>query len=316
MRMATSFRQNRIPLAQSIDAPQCKSQNWSLPSSYAYCETLAQSHYENFPVGSVLVPKQLRRYFYSIYAFARTADDFADEGYDENYSEQDRLELLNEWRAMLGEAIAGRAHHPIFIALADTQRKFDLPVGLFEDLLSAFGQDVIKRRYQSFAELTDYCRRSANPIGRLILLLFGYRDAARHRLSDNICTALQLANHWQDVAVDLQKDRVYLPEEDLQRFGLRVEALQTQTVSPAFCQLMKFEIERARELFAIGKPLCTSVAGRLGVELRIVWSGGAKILNAIEENGYDVFRKRPMISKRDKLQILFRALRKEAFKRY
>jgi squalene synthase HpnC len=313
--MATSFRQNRIPLAQPIDAPQIKSQSWTLQSSYAYCENLAQSHYENFPVGSILVPKHLRKFFYSIYAFARIADDFADEGYDQDYSEQERLELLNEWQVMLGEALAGCARHPVFIALADTQRKFDLPVGLFEDLLSAFGQDVIKRRYQTVAELMDYCRRSANPIGRLILLLFGYRDEERHFLSDAICTGLQLANHWQDIAVDLRKDRVYLPEEDLQRFGLSVAALQSQTVSPAYCQLMKFEIARARELFASGKPLCTSVDGRLGVELRVVWSGGAKILNAIEENGYDVFRKRPMISKRDKLQILFRALRKEAFKR-
>jgi hydroxysqualene synthase len=314
--MATSIRQNRIPLAQSIDAPQTQSPSWSLQSSYTYCERLARSHYENFPVGSVLVPKTLRPYFYSIYAFARIADDFADEGYEENYSEQARLELLDEWRAMLDQSLAGRASHPVFVALADTQKKFDLPVFLFEDLLSAFAQDVTKRRYQSFAELTDYCRRSANPIGRLILLLFGYRDTERLELSDHICTALQLANHWQDVAVDLRKDRVYLPEEDLQQFGLSIEALQTQTVSPAFCQLMKFEIERARGLFAAGKPLCTSVAGRLGLELRLVWSGGAKILKAIEENGYDVFRKRPVIRKRDKLQILFRALRKETFKHY
>lgn len=314
--MVTSCRQNRIALAQSIDAPLIKSQNWSLPSSYAYCENLARTHYENFPVGSVLVPKPLRKYFYSIYAFARTADDFADEGYDENYTEAARLELLDEWRAMLGEAVAGRARHPVFIALADTQTQFDLPISLFEDLLSAFSQDVVKRRYQTFAELADYCRRSANPIGRLILLLFGYRDPERQRLSDAICTALQLTNHWQDVEIDLRKDRVYLPEADLQRFGLRVEELKSKAVSPAFCELLKFEVARARELFAGGKPLCTSVMGRLGVELRAVWLGGAKILNAIEENGYDIFRKRPVMSRRDKLQILFRALRKEAFKRY
>ncbi len=314
--MATRFKHNRIALAQPIDAPQTESQTWSLSSSYAYCATLAQAHYENFPVGSVLVPKALRKHFYSIYAFARIADDFADEGYDENYSEPQRLDLLDEWRLMLRDALAGRAAHPVFIALADTQKSFDLPVSLFEDLLSAFRQDVVKRRYQTYAELTDYCRRSANPIGRLILLLFGYRDAERHLMSDSICTGLQLANHWQDVAVDLRKDRVYLPEEDLQRYGLSIAALKTQSVSPAFCELMKFEVDRARQLFASGKPLCTLVGGRLGVELRVVWSGGAKILNAIEENGYDVFRKRPVITKRDKLQILFRALRKEAFKRY
>ena len=314
--MATSFRQNRIALAESIDAPQSQSQNWSLSAAYAYCATLAQAHYENFPVGSVLVPKSLRQYFYSIYAFARTADDFADEGYEENYREQDRLDLLNEWRLMLREAFTGRARHPIFIALADTQAKFALPLTLFEDLLSAFSQDVVKRRYQTFAELTDYCRRSANPIGRLILLLFGYRDEARHLMSDSICTGLQLANHWQDVEVDLRKDRVYLPEEDLRQYGLSVEMLKTQTTSPTFSELMQFEIARARQLFSQGKPLCTAVTGRLGIELRVVWLGGVKILKAIEENGYDVFRKRPVITRGDKLQILFRALRKEAFKHY
>jgi phytoene synthase len=314
--MATSYRENRIALAHSIDAPQAQSENWSLPSAYAYCATLAQAHYENFPVGSVLVPKRLRPYFYSIYAFARTADDFADEGYEQAYREEDRLALLDEWRVMLAEAFTGRARHPIFIALADTQAKFNLPISLFEDLLSAFSQDVVKRRYATYAELADYCRRSANPIGRLILLLFGYRDEERQRLSDQICTGLQLANHWQDVEIDLRKDRVYLPEEDLRQFGLNVESLRAKTCSPAFCELMKFEVERARQLFIEGKALCTSVNGRLGIELRVVWSGGTKILKAIEENGYDVFTKRPVITRGDKLQLLFRALRKEAFKRY
>src|SRR5205085_2371362 len=149
-------------------------------------------------------PKHLRKYFYSIYAFARTSDDFADEGYGEGYTEQERLELLDEWRVMLREAFAGRASHPIFVALADTRKKFNFSISLFEDLLSAFCQDVIKRRYENFSELLDYCRRSANPIGRLILLLFGYQEQEMLRQSDTICTALQLANHWQDVAIDLQ----------------------------------------------------------------------------------------------------------------
>ncbi|MEW6127822.1 MAG: squalene synthase HpnC [Acidobacteriota bacterium] len=313
--MTTSIRQNRIALATAIDAPRLKTKTWSLDEAYDYCEKLARSHYENFPVGSVLVPKPLRKYFYSIYAFARIADDFADEGYEENYSAAARLELIEEWRVMLGEAFAGRAWHPVFVALADTQKQFALPLTLFEDLLSAFAQDVEKRRYQTFTELADYCRRSANPIGRLILLLFGYRDARLHEMSDAICTGLQLANHWQDVAIDLGKDRVYLPEADLRRFGLSYEGLNTRTLSKEFCELMQFEITRARELFNEGKALCTTVTGRLGIELRVVWLGGTKILKAIEENGYDVFRFRPMITKRDKLQILIKALRKEAFKR-
>jgi squalene synthase HpnC len=313
--MATSLRQQRSALAKPIDDPLTGAKTWSLEEAYAYCEKLALSHYENFPVGSVLLPKHLRRYFYSIYAFARISDDFADEGYDEGYSEQERLELLEEWRVLLREAFANRAKHPVFVALAHTQAKFKMPISLFEDLLSAFGQDVVKRRYQDFAELLDYCRRSANPIGRLILLLFGHQEEEMLRQSDCICTALQLANHWQDLAIDLEKDRVYVPEEDLQKFGLSPASLLEKKVSPEFQNLMKFEIARVRDLFTSGKPLCTAVPGRLGLELRIVWLGGSHILDALEKNAYDVFTRRPLITKKDKLMILLKALRKEAFRR-
>lgn len=313
--MAISIKQNRSALAITIDAPLQSSTAWDVESSYAYCEKLARSHYENFPVGSVLVPKRLRKYFYSIYAFARTADDFADEGYNDNHSEAERLALLDEWRVMLRDCFAGHASHPIFIALHDTQQQCKLPITLFEDLLSAFSQDVVKRRYQSYDELLDYCRRSANPIGRLILLLFGYTDESLHILSDHICTGLQLANHWQDVAIDLQKDRIYLPEDDLKAYGLTIEDLQQQQLSPAFLELMKYEVEQARQLFTKGKPLCTAVTGRLSIELRVVWLGGSRILDGIEANGYDIFNKRPAITKRDKISILFTALRKGAFRR-
>src|SRR4030095_2667965 len=227
-------------------------------------------------VGSSLIPKRLRKHFYSIYAFARIADDFADEGHDKGYTENERLDLLDEWRRMLTESVGGRAKHPVFVALAQTMSEFDLPPALFEDLLSAFGQDVTVRRYESFDDLLDYCRRSANPIGRLILLLFGYRDDRRHQWSDDICTALQLANHWQDVAIDLDKDRIYLPLEDLARFDLTVEDLMTRRVSDSFRRMLKFEVGRARDLFARGKPLCTAVSGRLGLELRVVWLGGMR----------------------------------------
>ncbi|MBI3654178.1 MAG: squalene synthase HpnC [Acidobacteria bacterium] len=276
---------------------------------------MARSHYENFPVGSVLVPKPLRKFFYAIYAFARISDDFADEGYDAGYSEAERLELLDEWREMLAEAFAGRARHPVFVALADTQAQCHLPLDLFEDLLSAFRQDVVKRRYANFDELLDYCRRSANPIGRLILLLFGHRDEQLHQQSDAICTALQLANHWQDVAVDVQKDRVYLPLDDLQKYGLSVAQLFEKSRSTNFQSLMKFEVERARQLFTRGKPLCTAVKGRLGLELRVVWLGGWRILDGIEENAYDVFNHRPVIRRKDKINLLIKALRKGAFRR-
>lgn len=315
--MATDIRQTNGTLARMIDAPMRQSQEWSVDEAYRYCERLTRAHYENFPVGSVLVPKRLRKYFYSIYAFARIADDFADECHGETiYGEGERLALLDRWRAMLREAFAARAEHPVFVALTDTRAAFDLPVSLFEDLLSAFRQDVTKRRYATFDEVLDYCRRSADPIGRLLLRLFGYADEERQRQSDCICTALQLTNHWQDVAVDLHKDRVYLPEEDLRRFGVSVEALTAGQLTPAFQELMKFEVSRARELFARGKPLCTSLRGRLGLELRVVWLGGVTILDAIEANHYDVFRRRPVITKRDKAKMLWTAVRKEAFKRY
>ncbi|HVG18964.1 MAG TPA: squalene synthase HpnC [Blastocatellia bacterium] len=277
---------------------------------------MARSHYENFPVGSLLVPRPLRKHFYSIYSFARTADDFADEGYAEGYSVRERLELLEEWRDMLRQAFKGHATHPVFVALRHTQAQFDLPIALFEDLLSAFMQDVTVCRYQHFDDLLDYCRRSANPIGRLILLLFGHRDERLHSWSDDICTALQLANHWQDVAVDLAKDRVYIPAEDLARFGVSFDGLKDSHSEEGFKRLMQFEVARARELFARGKPLCVSAGGRLGLELRGVWLGGTRILDLIEQNGYDVFARRPVITSADKLRILSIAARKGAFQRH
>src|SRR5437867_1737436 len=251
--MSTATRQGTSTLAQAITAPLAAGEVWPIDRAYEYCERLARSHYENFPVGSALIPKRLRRHFYSIYAFARIADDFADEGYAEHYTERERLESLEQWRRMLQEALAGRASHPVFVALSETAGQFDLPSTLFEDLLSAFAQDVTVRRYQSFEELLGYCRRSANPIGRLILLLFGYRDQQRLEWSDQICTALQLANHWQDVSIDLDKNRIYIPEEDLSRFDLSVDDLMRRKTNDSFKRLMKFETRRAREMFYSGK---------------------------------------------------------------
>jgi squalene synthase HpnC len=314
--MNTATQHQKGTLADAITAPLEISKSWQLERAYDYCERLARAHYENFPVGSLLIPKQLRKHFYSIYAFARTADDFADEGYELGYREAERLELLEEWGEMLRQSLRGRATHPVFVALAKSIKDFELPSELFEDLLSAFSQDVTKRRYQSFSQLVDYCRRSANPIGRLILLLFGYRDEERHNWSDQICTALQLANHWQDVAVDLKKDRIYLPEEDLLRFEIVESDLNNGIVDDKFKRLMQFEVERARDMFLQGKPLCTSVRGRLGLELRAVWLGGMRILDRIKKNGYDVFTNRPVIQSSDKLLILLLASSSTAFRSY
>jgi hydroxysqualene synthase len=313
--MSTAAGHHATGFAQAIRGPQITAQSWALDSAHEYCARLARSHYENFPVGSVLVPARLRKHFYSIYAFARTADDFADEAYNEEHSEQERLDLLEEWREMLRAAHGGRATHPVFIALAETIARFELPSSLFEDLLTAFAQDVIVRRYQSFDQVLDYCRRSANPIGQLILLLFGHRDPQLHAWSDDICTALQLANHWQDVRVDLEKDRIYLPSEDLEHFCVAEDELRSLRAGEGFRRLMNFEVDRARALFARGKPLCTSVGGRLGLELRAVWLGGSHILDQIEQNGYDVLTKRPVITSADKLKILWRAAKKGSFLR-
>jgi phytoene synthase len=194
----------------------------SLEEAYAYCRRMAEMHYENFPVGSLLIPKARRKYVYSIYAFARTADDFADEGYETTgLTESDRLAALEDWQRRLGDCYAGNADHPVFVALAATIKELNLPDKLLSDLLSAFRQDVTKHRYANFDEVLDYCTRSANPVGRMILLLFNYRDEQLHRLSDHICTALQLANFWQDVSVDIRKDRVYLPEDEMVQRPLR-----------------------------------------------------------------------------------------------
>jgi hydroxysqualene synthase len=314
--MSTTTTDQTRGLSQAIVAPLEDGTIWTIEKAYDYCERLARSHYENFPVGSVLIPKHLRKHFYSIYAFARAADDFADEGYDEAYPESERLRLLESWRKMLGDCLLNKAEHPVFVALAQTIAEFELPASLFEDLISAFAQDVKLRRYAAFELLVDYCRRSANPIGRLILLLFGYRDEQLHLWSDDICTALQLANHWQDVAVDLDKDRIYLPAEDQASFGISTEDLFSRRATDNFKRLMAFEVDRAEAMFRRGKPLCTSVNGRLGLELRSVWLGGTRILNRIVAIDYDVFNRRPVITSSDKLLILLGASSKTLFRRY
>jgi hydroxysqualene synthase len=279
--------------------------------AFAYCERLAQTHYENFPVGSLLVPKARRKHVYSIYAFARIADDFADEDYDNaGLTEVERLKSLDDWEAQLSESYRGRASHPVFVALAETVKELSLPEQLFKDLLLAFKQDVVKRRYATFTEVLDYCTRSANPVGRLILRLFDYRDERLDALSDCICTALQLANFWQDVAVDIQKDRVYLPQDELAHFGVSVEDLRARRCTDAYRRLLQLQIERTRELFNRGKSLPAQVRGRLAIELRLTWHGGMRMLELIEGQQYDTLNARPKISTLDKLRLLSRSLLK------
>jgi len=292
------------------DATARTAPSYSAEDAFAYCERMARTHYENFPVGSLLIPKRLRKHVYSIYAFARTADDFADEGYETSgLTEAERLAALDDWQRRLEDCYAGKADHPVFIALAATVQELGLPNKLLGDLLSAFKQDVTKRRYADFDEVLDYCTRSANPVGRLILLLFGYRDEQLHRLSDHVCTALQLANFWQDVSVDIGKDRVYLPADEMARVGVSVDDLREGRFSDRYAALMKFQVDRTREIFRQGRPLPEAVRGRLKYELRLTWLGGTRILERIEELGYDTLHRRPAISTFDKLRLLGRTLR-------
>ncbi len=279
---------------------------WSVEDSYRHCELLTWNHYENFPVASILIPRFMRRHVAAIYAFARTADDFA----DESKYRGEEASLLDLWEEMLKHCHDGRVEGPVFTALGDTIRRFDLPLELFLDLLDAFRQDVSVKRYRTFQDLLDYCRRSANPVGRLILRMFGYLRQDLFFWSDHICTALQLTNFWQDLAVDWKKERVYIPQEDMVRFGYTPQELGEGKVTDAFCRLMEFEVRRTEGMFCHGEPLLDNVQGRLRFELTAVWFGGRRILEKLRAGGYDAFRHRPRLTWVDKALILARTAKR------
>jgi squalene synthase HpnC len=268
-----------------------------------YCRRLARSHYENFSVASWFLPGRLRQHFFNVYAYCRISDDLADEVGDSATS----LQLLDQWEAELGACYAGRARHPVLVALAETVHKFEIPKYEFVDLLTAFRQDQSVGRYETFDDLLGYCRYSANPVGHLVLYLCGYRDAERQQLSDTTCTALQLANFWQDVSADFSKGRIYLPLEDLRRFGVSEEAIRDGENTSAFCEMLKFEVERAREWFTQGLPLIAKVDRTLATDIELFSRGGQEILNAIERQHYAVLGRRPAISNARKLALFGRA---------
>jgi squalene synthase HpnC len=276
----------------------------TVDEAFAVCEAQARAHYENFPVG-LFVPRDRQRYVHAVYAYARTADDFA----DEPAFEGQRTERLDEWEERLHAAYRGEADHPVFIALGETVRRLGIPKEPLLDLLSAFRQDTWKRRYASWEELLDYSRRSADPVGRLVLLLFGYDDETLRPQSDAICSGLQLANHWQDVAVDWRKDRVYLPADLMARHGVTEADLAQAVVTDRFRALMAELVARTRALFAAGRPLCDRVGRDLRFEMRLTWLGGTGILDRVEAAGYDVFRRRPSYGMGGKLGLAYRALR-------
>jgi squalene synthase HpnC len=272
--------------------------------AHRYCMRLARGHYENFTVASLLLPRHLLRHFHAVYAYCRWADDLADEAGGGDHA----LRLLAWWRDELLRCYAGQASHPVFIALGETVRRFRIPPHPFLDLLGAFEQDQRVGRYRTFAQLLDYCRRSANPVGHLVLYLTGCHDAERAALSDCVCTALQLANFWQDVGRDLDLGRVYLPEEDRRKFGYPDEDLETRRFTPAFAELLRFEVDRTRDLFYRGQPLVGKVPGAVRADVDLFIRGGLAVLRKVEAQGYDVWSSRPKLARWEKGALLAGAL--------
>jgi hydroxysqualene synthase len=290
-----------------------------LAAAYASCARDARAHYENFPVASRLVPRRMRHHVAAVYAFARAADDFADEG---TRSIEERHRLLDGWLCRLREAVSrdpnalGRpvdAGEPantseIFLALGATIREKHLPPDLFEDLLSAFRQDVTVTRYASWVDVMDYCRRSANPVGRLVLRIADYRDGKLDGWSDAICTALQLTNFWQDLKIDFDRGRVYIPEAEMRVHGASRSDLASSTMTPAWTRAMAAAVSRTRALFHEGLPLCDAVRGPLKYELRATWLGGTRILDRVERSEYDVIHRRPSLGVADAPWFAWRLL--------
>ena len=267
-------------------------------------------HYENFPVASWLLPGAMRRPIEAIYGFARGADDIADEGY---LPDRERLAGLDRYLVALDAIEKQRAPGGQFDAIEDAIRQYDLPLSLLRDLIDAFKQDVVKKRYADFAELMDYSRRSANPVGRLLLHLFekaGYGNFSREH-SDRICSALQIINFWQDVAIDWEKGRVYIPQEDLERYKVDEADIKAQRAGREWRDLMAFECSRARAMLAEGAPLGRALPGRLGLEIRATVAGGATILDKIDAVHGDVFRHRPRLGKGDWVRILAKAVTRQ-----
>ncbi|HTT19633.1 MAG TPA: squalene synthase HpnC [Candidatus Sulfotelmatobacter sp.] len=297
---------SRLPAAYAIpeNAP-------SLAEARQYCARLARTHYENFSVASWFLPQRLRQHFCNVYAYCRISDDLGDEVGDTAAS----LELLDQWQRELDACYLGSPKHPVFVALAETVQKFDIPQHEFSDLLIAFRQDQTVTRFETFDDVLGYCHYSANPVGHLVLYLCGYSDAERQQLSDYTCTALQLANFWQDVSVDYEKGRIYLPLEDLRRFGVTEDDIARQQNTPAFRGMLKFEVERARDWFRQGMPLAGKVDRELAIDLDLFSRGGMEILDAIKKQDFAVLGNRPAISKSRKLALVAHAALAKMFGR-
>jgi squalene synthase HpnC len=281
-----------------------------LQAAYRHCLDLAHRHYENFPVASHALPATLRGPVAAIYAFARTADDYADEG---DCGPDERLARLRDYGERLDAMAAGEhGDDPVFIALADACPRYRLPLTLFHDLLDAFRQDVVKKRYADFAEVLDYCRRSANPVGRLLLHLYGETDAGKLMRSDAVCSALQLINFLQDLGQDYcEHDRLYLPGDDMRACGVDEAAIAAGRTDPAMLRLIGLQLDRIRDLLAAGAPLAWQLPGRLGFELRLILFGARRVFDRLAAERGDVFR-RPRLTRADWLGVAWEAVTKSS----
>jgi squalene synthase HpnC len=296
--------------AQFVQSKEALNREWSPVAARQYTRWLATSHYENFHIVSFLLPKRLHQDFYNVYAYCRWADDLGDEIGDTRES----VRLLDWWRGELDALYQGRATHPVFVALLPTVKQYNIPRQPFADLIDAFVQDQTVTRYRNWEELFGYCRCSANPVGRLVLYLCGYSDPERQRLSDATCTALQLANFWQDVTVDLHKDRIYIPLDIMDRHGYTVDDLFALRFTPAFRETMREIVDRARQLFLEGLPLTGMVERRLALDLDLFSRGGLRVLDKIEQRGYDVLSARPSIGKAERVTLLLASLARMALR--
>ncbi len=276
----------------------------TLTQAERYCQYLATHHYENFTVVSWFLPKDKRQDFYNIYSYCRWADDLG----DETGSVQQSIDLLSWWEDELISCYAGKPNHPVFQALYKTIEKYDIPILPFKNLIKAFLQDQTVNRYKTMDELKDYCCHSANPVGHLVLYLCGYRDEKRQLLSDKTCTALQLANFWQDITVDLMKGRIYLPLDDIKMFGYSEEMLKNKIFNNQFKNLMEYEVNLTRQMFYDGQELFELIEKPLRLDIELFNQGGLLILDAIEKNNYDVLCRRPSLTKVTKLRLMFQRI--------
>jgi squalene synthase HpnC len=298
-----------LPPREYLASSEAMNRGWSAGEAESYTRWLATHHYENFHLASFLLPRHLHQDFFNVYAFCRWADDLGDEIGDKSESER----LLKWWDGGLAEMFSGQASHPVYIALRSTVQRHALPKEPFQDLIRAFLQDQRVTRYRTCDELFAYCRWSANPVGRLVLRLCGYSDERREALSDSTCTGLQLANFWQDIAVDLEKDRLYLPQEILDRHGCQTEDVFARRATPAFRAALKEAVGVARQYFLNGLPLARMLDRRLAVDIELFSRGGMKVLEKIEQQDYDVLAHRPVISRSERAWLLITTIARAAF---